>query len=91
MSSLSAISVNDDLAACETCVTVRSADHELSCRVYMEDVVSLEESCGLRCESLDEHRQKDVLHVLADLRLHCLVNPLLAELSAAVSVAHLAQ
>ena len=57
----------------------------------MQDVVALEERCSLRCKSLDEHRQEDVLHVLADLRLHGLVDPLLTELSAAVSVAHLAQ
>ena len=57
----------------------------------MEDVVALEERCGLRSEGLDEHRQKDVLHVLADLRLHGLVDSLLTELSAAVSIAHVAQ
>ena len=57
----------------------------------MEDVVTLEESGSFRCESLDEHRQKNVLHVLADLRLHCLVNPLLTELSASLSIAHLAE
>ncbi len=91
MCSLSSVCVNDDLAACESGVTVRTSDHEFSCGVHVEDMVALEERSGLRCESLDEHRKEDVLYVLADLRLHCLVHTLLSELGAAVCIVHLSE
>ena len=91
MRTLSAVCVHDDLAACKTSIAMRTSDHELSCRVHVEDMVTLEEGCCLWGESLDEHRKKDVLHVLADLRLHCLVNALLSILCAAVSITHVAE
>ena len=91
MCSLSTVCVYDDLAACKTSVTVRATDYELTCRVYVKDVVAVEEGSCLRSECLDEHRDEDVLNVLADLLLHLLVNALLAVLSAAVSVAHIAE
>ena len=80
MSSLSAVCVHDDLTSCQTGVAMRTADHEFSCRVHMKDVITLEERGCLRCKRFHQHRQKDVLHILTDFCLHCLVHALLAEL-----------
>ena len=91
MSSLSTICVHDDLTSCKTGVSVRSADDEFACRVYVKDIVTLEEGGSLSRESLDEHRKKDVLDIFTDLLLHGLVHTCLTELCASVCIAHVAE
>ena len=91
MCATSAVGINDDLAACETCVTVRSADNELSGRVYMENEIIMEEGCCLLWKGCNHFREKNLTDILFNLVMHGLVNSCLTELADCVIVRHLSE
>ena len=71
MTSHSTVSIYDDFSSCETSITVRSADHETSCRV--------DEELGL---VIDQLLWKDrVEYVLLDILVNLLLSHILVMLS----------
>ena len=84
----SAVGIHDNLPAGETGVAVRASDHELACRIDVEDEVGVEQGGSLLRQSLNDFRQKYCPYVILDLVVHCLVHPFLSVLPYGIGVTH---
>ena len=81
MSTLAAVSVDNNLAASQTSVAVRSADDEFARWIHMVFDVTLEEvEHRLVGDFTDNSRHEDVDHIVLDLLQHLLVSLLLEQL-----------
>ena len=69
MSSLSTISVHNDLTSGESCISMRATDHKLTGRIHMIDNMVIEQSKNLRMiNRSNDTRHQHLNHIFPD---HC--------------------
>ena len=73
MCTAAAVSVNDDFAACKSCIPVRAADNEFSGWVHVENQLVVEHSLDVFRQFFDDARQENIFNVVIDGVHHLLV------------------
>src|SRR5688572_18243669 len=69
MCAFTSVCIHDDLAASQSCITMRATDNKFACRIYMVLDIVIEQLSVFLILCLDP-RDKDVDHITFDLCQH---------------------